>query len=74
MSKKERNTNDRDLLIRHAKKILNSNVKGTYLARELQMHTRQLYGYRNGSKNIDTAYLDTLLKFETLYQKIKKDL
>lgn len=65
---------DRDKLIAHAYKILNSNVKGTQIAKEINMNTRQFYDYRNGVKNIETAYLDTLLKFEKLYQRIKNDL
>ncbi|MBF0795257.1 hypothetical protein [Mammaliicoccus lentus] len=64
----------REKLIAHAKKILKSNMKGSYIAKEINMNTRQLYDYRNGIKNIETAYLDTLLKFEGLYQKIKDDL
>lgn len=66
--------NEREKFIAHAKKILKSNVKGSYIAKEINMNTRQLYDYRNGIKNIETAYLDTLLKFEGLYQKIKDDL
>ena len=66
---------DRDELIAHALKLLNNkNLKGTYLAQELKMNQRQVYNYRNGSKDIEKAQLETLIKFENLYQRIKSRL
>ena len=66
---------DRDELIAHALMILNNkNLKGTYIAQELKMNQRQVYNYRNGSKDIEKAQLETLIKFENLYQRIKSRL
>lgn len=66
---------DKEELIYHAKKILNKkDLKGTYIAEQLNMNQRQLYDYRNGRKKIENAQLETLIKFENLYQKIKHKL
>lgn len=66
---------DRDELISHAQKILdNKKLKGTYIAEQLNMNQRQLYDYRNGNKKIENAQLETLIKFENLYHKIKDNL
>lgn len=65
---------NRGELVLHARKILDSKLKGTYIAEQLNMNQRQLYDYRNGSKKIENAQLETLIKFENLYRKIKDKL
>ena len=63
---------DRDELIAHALKILNNkNLKGTYIAQEADINQRQVYNFRNGYRDIRQARLETLLKFEKLYRRIK---
>lgn len=62
-------------MIKHAQQILEKkDLKGTYIAEQLNMNQRQLYDYRNGRKKIENAQLETLIKFENLYQKIKHKL
>lgn len=66
---------DRDELISHALKILNNkNLKGTYIAQETNINQRQVYNFRNGYRDIRQARLETLIKFENLYQRIKNRL
>ncbi|EFM72845.1 hypothetical protein HMPREF9515_02036 [Enterococcus faecalis TX0860] len=65
---------DKEILIAHAKKILQSSIKGSHIAREIGINANQLYDYRAGRRNIETAYLDTLTKFEEFYQKVKDQL
>lgn len=66
---------DKDEMIKHAQQILEKkDLKGTYIAEQLNMNQRQLYDYRNGRKKIENAQLETLIKFENLYQKIKHKL
>lgn len=66
---------DRDELIAHALKILNNkNLKGTYIAQEADINQRQVYNFRNGYRDIRQARLETLIKFENLYQRIKNRL
>ncbi len=66
---------DKEEMIKHAQQILNKkDLKGTYIAEQLNMNQRQLYDYRNGRKKIENAQLETLIKFENLYQKIKHKL
>ncbi|WP_215392860.1 hypothetical protein [Staphylococcus aureus] len=66
---------DRDELVSHALKILNhKNLKGTYIAQETDINQRQIYNFRNGHRDIKQARLETLIKFENLYQRIKNKL
>ncbi|EGQ2899959.1 hypothetical protein DLS44_11580 [Staphylococcus pseudintermedius] len=62
-------------MISHALKILNNkNLKGTYIAQETNINQRQVYNFRNGYRDIRQARLETLIKFENLYQRIKNRL
>lgn len=61
----------RDELVQHARYVLNSDIKGVTLAKEMEMNLKQFYGYKKGSRKIENAYYDTLIKFECAYQKIR---
>lgn len=63
---------DKKVLIEHANVVLKSSMKGSELAKEMEMNSRQLYAYRNGTRNIENAFYDNLLKFEKIYQKYFK--
>ncbi|HAC5789017.1 TPA_asm: hypothetical protein GZX72_14420 [Listeria monocytogenes] len=66
---------DRKKLIEHAKKVLEKKeIKGSHIAEQIDMNRKQLYDYRNGIRNIENARLETLLKFERYYHKIKHNL
>lgn len=60
--------NERELLIRHAKVVLNSRLTGVEIAKETGVNAQQVCLYRNGKRSIERAYLNNLLKFERLYQ------
>lgn len=60
---------NREEIIKHAQIVLQSNIKGSKLAKEMNMNSRQLYAYRNGTRDIKNAFFDNLLKFEYIYQK-----
>ena len=67
-------SDDKEILNKKKKKILQSSIKGTHIAKEIGINVNQLYDYRAGRRNIETAYLDTLTKFEEFYQKVKDQL
>lgn len=54
-------------MLLHAKEVLTSGLKGTELAEIMNMNVNQFYDYRNGSKKIENARLETLIKFEKAY-------
>lgn len=58
---------DRELLVSHAKNVLMSGLKGIELAQVMKMNVNQFYDYRNGVRDIKSARLETLLKFEQAY-------
>ncbi|WP_205126882.1 helix-turn-helix domain-containing protein [Staphylococcus aureus] len=61
---------DKDKLIKHAKVVLRSKkFSGVELAKEVGIHVQQIYGYKSGKRNIKDAQLETLSKFEKLYQQ-----
>lgn len=60
---------DRQLLVEHARCVLNSHLQGVKIAEEMEMTKSQVYAYRQGRRKIENAYVDTLLKFEKVYQK-----
>lgn len=64
---------NRKELIAHAKVVLKSDIKGSRLAKEMEMNSRQVYAYRNNKRDIANAYYDNLLKFEAIYQKYFKE-
>ncbi|HDF3152075.1 hypothetical protein [Staphylococcus chromogenes] len=59
----------REELIKHAKRVLNSRLTATEIAKLTGVNSQQVSLYRNGKRNIENAYLKNLLKFELLYQK-----
>lgn len=59
---------ERELLIWHAKVVLNSRLTGVEISRETGVNAQQVCLYRNGKRNIERAYFNNLLKFERLYQ------
>lgn len=69
MNINEKTPLEREVLIEHAKAVLNSDIKGVTLAKEMEMNTNQFYGYKKGYRKIENAYYDNLLKFERAYQK-----
>ncbi|OEK58882.1 hypothetical protein [Staphylococcus equorum] len=58
----------RELLIWHAKVVLNSRLTGVEISKETGVNAQQVCLYRNGKRNIERAYLNNLLKFDRLYQ------
>lgn len=58
---------DREKMLAHANEVLMSSLKGTELAKIMNMNVNQFYDYRNGSKKIEKARLETLIKFEKAY-------
>jgi len=58
----------RELLIWHAKVVLNSRLTGVEIAKETGVNSQQVCLYRNGKRNIERAYLNNLLKLDRLYQ------
>lgn len=59
---------DREKLIEHAKIVLSCKLTQRELSEEVGVHVRQIGFYRNGSRPIENAYLETLIKFEHVYQ------
>ena len=51
---------NREELIAHAKIVLQSDIKGSQLAKEMEMNSRQVYAYRNNKRDIANAYYDNL--------------
>lgn len=63
----------KEKLVKHAKKVLEFETTGSNLAKELEMNTKQVYHYRNKSRSISNARIETLLKFEKVYHNMKND-
>lgn len=42
---------------------------GVELSKEVGIHVQQIYGYKSGKRRLKDAQLETLLKFEKLYQE-----
>jgi len=61
---------DKKQLVRHAKTVLRSKkFSGVELSKEVGIHVQQIYGYRSGKRKIQDAQLETLYKFEKVYQE-----
>jgi len=61
---------DKTQLIKHAKTVLRSKkFSGVELSKEVGIHVQQIYGYRSGKRKIQEAQLETLYKFEKVYQE-----
>ncbi|MFF0676827.1 helix-turn-helix domain-containing protein [Staphylococcus xylosus] len=61
---------DKKQLIKHAKTVLRSKkLSGVELSKEVGIHVQQIYGYKSGKRNIQEAQLETLYKFEKVYQE-----
>ncbi|MGP5096150.1 hypothetical protein [Staphylococcus equorum] len=59
---------NRELLIWHAKVVLNSRLTGVEISKETGVNAQQVCLYRNGKRNIEGAYLNNLMKLSRLYQ------
>lgn len=61
---------NRNKLIKHSKIVLKSKkITGVELSKEVGIHVQQIYGYKSGKRSLKNAQLETLLKFEKLYQE-----
>ena len=61
-------TSDKKRLIQHAKTILESDLTGVQISEGTGVNTNQVYAYRNGTRPIENARVESLWKFEDLYQ------
>ena len=53
-------------MLAHANEVLMSSLKGTELAKIMNMNVNQFYDYRNGSKKIEKARLETLINSKSI--------
>lgn len=57
---------DREKMLTHANEVLMSGLKGTELAKIMNMNVNQFYDYRNGSKKIEKPDLKRLLNSKSI--------
>lgn len=71
----QENASNREVMVRHAHRVLKatedhtSGLSGIQLSKEMGVNPKQFSQYKSGKRDIAKAYLDTLYKFERVYQK-----